>query len=189
MKKTVLTLLAIALLALTSNAQSVGRKSTVPSATLGWNAPVVPSGGAAIASYNLYHATASGVTTGLYSDVTSVPVPSLTFTKTPLAPGVVHYFAVTSVDVNGLESLYSNEVSWQANTLPNSPTLKITASVGGVELTAVDASPGVWYALDYSRDLVGWSELARQIAGAGGELAFSDATLEPVRFYSARWIP
>ncbi len=86
--------------------------STV-SVTLSWAAPTSYSNGttlvtADIASYKIYYGTTSGV----YTQVVSVPSPGTTTVSQTLnlAPGT-YYFVVSDVDTSGVESNYSNQMS------------------------------------------------------------------------------
>lgn len=83
--------------------------------TLAWN----PSAGTnVIVNYKLYQGTASGVYT-----VTNSVGTNLTATVSSLARGTTYFFAATATDNNGLESLYSNEVSYRPPTPPSPPTV------------------------------------------------------------------
>ena len=71
--------------------------------TLAWD----PSPGTnAIASYNLYYGVASATYTNVVSAGTNT-----TASVSNLVEGATYYFAATAVDINGLESDYSTEVS------------------------------------------------------------------------------
>lgn len=68
-----------------------------------------PSPGTNIASYTIYVGEASG----MYSQ--RVNAGNVTnFTVTGLSEGVTHYFVATATDTSGLESDFSNEVSWNS---------------------------------------------------------------------------
>jgi hypothetical protein len=71
--------------------------------TLAWD----PSPGTnAIANYNLYYGVASATYTNVVSAGTNT-----TASVSNLVEGATYYFAATAVDINGLESDYSTEVS------------------------------------------------------------------------------
>jgi hypothetical protein len=71
--------------------------------TLAWD----PSPGTnAIANYNLYYGVASATYTNVVSAGTNT-----TASVSNLVEGATYYFAATAVDINGLESAYSTEVS------------------------------------------------------------------------------
>lgn len=65
-----------------------------------------PSISASAIGYNIYMGTASGVY-GAVFDVGDVT----TYTLTDLAAGYTYYFAATAYDIDGLQSVFSNEVS------------------------------------------------------------------------------
>ena len=52
-----------------------------------------------------------GITNGTYTQVTDVQT-ATTYTVQNLTSGTTYYFAVTAYDSNGLQSPYSNQVSY-----------------------------------------------------------------------------
>jgi regulation of enolase protein 1 (concanavalin A-like superfamily) len=95
--------------------------------TLAWD----PSPGV-VAGYRLYRGGVSQVYTN------SVTVGNVTSnTAAGLVPGVTNYFAVTAYDTNGLESDFSNEITYAApvtNTPP--PAIALTAPANGASYAA-----------------------------------------------------
>jgi hypothetical protein len=81
--------------------------------TLGWN----PSSGN-IAGYRLYH----GTSPGNYTALTDVGL-AVQATVSNLTYGVTYYFAMTSYDIIGLESPFSNEINYTPQTTPPGITL------------------------------------------------------------------
>jgi len=87
--------------------------------------PVVPTGGAAIAGYNIWRATGTG---GPYLKLNKalLPTPSYDDLSTGLLTNTAYFYVMTAVDVNGNESLASNEsngttpAAWPLN--PNAPS-------------------------------------------------------------------
>jgi hypothetical protein len=78
------------------------------SATLAWNAPTTYTDGSpltGLAGYKIYY----GPSQGIYTSVIDAGN-TTTYTMTNLSPGAC-YFAVTSYDISGVESAYSNEAS------------------------------------------------------------------------------
>jgi hypothetical protein len=63
---------------------------------------------ATVAGYNVYRSTVSG---SLFARVNAAPVSGLTYTDSTVQNGVTYYFVATAVDTNGLESVFSNQVS------------------------------------------------------------------------------
>lgn len=99
----------------TATAQTVSRTNINSSVTLAWDQSPDPT----VAKYNVYYGVASGV----YTNITPVsPVTNTTVTFTPMVRGTKYYFAATCVNTNGLESLYSTEISWTSPSLPTAPT-------------------------------------------------------------------
>jgi Carboxypeptidase regulatory-like domain/SdrD B-like domain len=73
------------------------------SALLSWNAST-----STVSGYNLYRSTVSGTQ---YVKLNSSLVTSLSYTDTTVQNGTTYYYVATAVDANGVESVYSNEVS------------------------------------------------------------------------------
>lgn len=84
-----------------------------PSVQLGWNP--VPS----VSVYRLYY----GVGSRQYTNMTSVGNVTNSSLTLP-ARGVAFFFAVTAVDSNGLESQFSNEITYTAPSPPAAPAMK-----------------------------------------------------------------
>ncbi len=123
MKKSFLTVLFTGLVMLASvtlGAQTVGRTTSVPTVTLAWDVTTDPT----VGSYNVYQ----GGQSATYTNVVSVSPASVTsVTYSNLVRGATYFWAATCVATNGLESLYSVEVSYTVPTLPNSPAnVKLT---------------------------------------------------------------
>ena len=76
---------------------------TAHSVDLSWS----PSPSAGVA-YNVYRSNVSG---GPYAKLNSTPIPGTTYTDTGVQSTHTYYYVVTAVDVNGVESVYSNEAS------------------------------------------------------------------------------
>jgi Domain of unknown function (DUF4082)/Abnormal spindle-like microcephaly-assoc'd, ASPM-SPD-2-Hydin len=72
-------------------------------ATLSWT----PST-STVSGYNVYRGTQKG---GPYTKETSSLVPGATYTDLSVQAGLAYYYVVTSVQSNGVESVYSSEVS------------------------------------------------------------------------------
>jgi hypothetical protein len=126
MKKSFSTIFLIGLVTLatvTVHAQNtVSRAVSAPSVTLAWDTATDPS----VNGYNVYQGTQSAT----YTNVVSVsPATANTVTFSNLVRGVTYYWAATCVATNGLESLYSTEISYTVPTLPASPAnVKLTVN-------------------------------------------------------------
>lgn len=100
-----------------------------PTVQLAWN----PSTGTGISTYKAYY----GVGSGQYTNVANVGnVTNATITLP--ARGVTYFFAVTAVDSFGLESFFSNEVSFTPRNPPPPPTQKPLTVLTVMKSTAPD---------------------------------------------------
>lgn len=151
------------------------------SVTLAWNPS--PSGG--VQGYHVYFGSISGFYTGMMDvgGATTMTIPSL-------AAGQVYYFAITAYDAGGLESEFSNELSYAPAeaSVPLSATLQLSqATAGGMVLT-VTGPAGRTYDLLASSDLRSWAVIRVVSLSSGGRFDFTDpeAANYPARFYRAR---
>jgi hypothetical protein len=102
-------------------------------ADLAWNA----STGSTVTGYKVYYGTQSGQYT------TSVDAGNVTnYTVTNLQTGPTYYFAVTAYNSAGLQSPYSNEVSYSGCTYSISPTSQTFGSTGGTGAVSVTTQSG-----------------------------------------------
>jgi hypothetical protein len=111
--------LSLVVLGATAHAQS--------SATLAWD----PSAGTGIAGYRIYQGGASA------SYTNTVPVGNFTRATIPgLRAGATYYFAATAYDADGLESDFSNEISYTVPAATNGlPTIALTSPANGANYT------------------------------------------------------
>ena len=127
----------------------------VQNVNLAWNQSTDPS----IVGYNIYYGPGSGNYTN------SVTVGNINTASVPgLIAGATYYFAATCYDTNGVESLYSHEISY---TVPNAVTgpavlsIQIVSSNGVPSLASITATgtvPNTW-ALQSSPDLTTWTTI------------------------------
>ena len=107
--------------------------------TLGWDANTDPS----IAGYKIYY----GESSGSYQVVTDAGMNTV-YTISNLQSRSTYYFAATAYNTSGIESGYSNEVSYStpaACTYSISPTSQQAGSSGSPGAVSVTTSPGcVW---------------------------------------------
>jgi hypothetical protein len=127
-------------------AAAVTASAAEQSVTLAWN----PNPETNLSGYRLYVGTASRV----YSQNSFVPVPTTIHTVTNLSSGSTYYFAVTALATDGLESDYSDEVSYlvpsppppapQSPVITWAPPVPIVygASLGFAQLNATANIPG-----------------------------------------------
>ncbi len=99
------------------------------SVTLQWD----PNSEADLAGYNLYRSSSSGFG---YSKVNSGLIPSTSYTDNSVAVGATYYYVCTAVNTSGLESGYSNEVSYSAGP-SNTPPVAINDSASTPQNTSV----------------------------------------------------
>ena len=113
---------------------------------LSWN----PSTNADVVGYNLYYGGASQTYTNMASvgDLTNATV-------TGLIAGDEYFFAATSVDSTGLESVFSNEISYQVPggqpgpatppiTWTNPAAIVYGTALGAGQLNATSSVPGIF---------------------------------------------
>jgi len=98
--KKLLTLIALLTIVVIANPQTLIKYSSV---TFAWDASPSPE----VAGYRLY----SGPTSGTYTNSVDVGTP-LEYTATNVVREITMYYAVTAYSTNGLESDFSNEVSY-----------------------------------------------------------------------------
>ena len=114
--------------------QYLAPSNSPPVVTLEWDAS---PGTNNIAGYNIYYGTASRAYTSVLSAGTN-----LTLTVAGLLRDYTYYFAATAVDDYGLESDFSDEVSWAVPRAPAPPVLH------PVVVLTVQAKPsiadGIW---------------------------------------------
>jgi hypothetical protein len=118
------------------------------SVTLAWN----PSVATNVAGYKIYSGTASHnySTTNIVGTATNA-------TLTGLVEGKTYYFAATTYDSSGDESVFSTELSY---TVPVTPaTLAPAARSGGQFSFNVTGGTGDQYVVQASTDLVNWTTL------------------------------
>jgi hypothetical protein len=114
---------------------------TFSSLTLAWDPNTEPD----IAGYKLYCGEASG------RYIASIDVGNVTQfqpTLKNLNPGDKAFFVVSAYNTSGLESDYSNEVSYTKPALPQ-PTLEISVDAFGMVQLAWVTYPGLFYTVWY----------------------------------------
>jgi len=114
--------------------------------TLGWSASPDPT----VVGYYLYDGSASGTYTNKIAVGTNT-----TFTMSGLSVGSTNYFAVTSYNAAGLESINSTEFTY---VVP--PMLSVTQNpTNGVIRVQFPVVSGQFYQLQTSSNLRSWSNL------------------------------
>ncbi len=111
-----------AVLVLVGHAPSARAQSSV---TLAWD----PSVGGGIAGYRLYQ----GASSRSYTNVITTGN-ATTATVSNLVRGATYFFAVTAYSTNGLESEYSNEITYTVSNTP--PAISLSSPANGTVYTA-----------------------------------------------------
>ena len=134
-----------------------------PSVTLAWSAN--PS--ITIAGYRLYYGGESRTYTNMLDtgSSTSVTVPNL-------AVGATYFFAVTAYDITGLESPFSDEISY---TVPSLAILGAQAVSPGQVVLSGNGPAGYGYEIQLSGDLQNWTAIGNVIMDPTGQFQFTDS--------------
>lgn len=115
------------------------------SVTLTWTPPTQNTDGTPLtdlAGYKIYRGTESGV----YNNITTVANPSIASWVTDVLPAGTYYFAATSYNEAGVESVFSNEVTKVVPPDPTTPNPPTNLTVQPDNLTA--------YYLSQSEDVI-----------------------------------
>jgi len=80
-----------------------GSVSVQHTVTLTWNAS-----GSSVVGYNVYRGTISG---GPYTKINTALVATTNYVDNTVQSGTSYFYAVTSVDLNGVESAFSSQVT------------------------------------------------------------------------------
>lgn len=160
--------------------------SAAQSVTLAWNANTETN----LAGYRLYWGTG---TRSYSTNLLQVLAPATTATVTNLQVGYRYFFAVTAYTSDGLESDYSDEVSYRVpGTAPGSParpsTLKLTATNQVAAIWIKD--PPVSTTVQWSGDLQTWKGWAQvktldSSAPVGEGIFLTGVAPETARFWRA----
>lgn len=162
--------------------QSLQASDTSPPGTYSLNLTWTGSPSPEVVGYVVYYGLASGDYTSsiAVSNVTSVTVPDL-------VEGVTYYFAITAVSLDGMESDYSNEISYTQGI----QNLQIAGLPGGPLVLTVTGTSGHTYDIEATPDFAAWTVIGTVTLGDGGSLNFTDTNAAdfPQRFYRTRENP
>lgn len=144
------------------------------SLTFAWNPSTSPD----VAGYIFYYGAVSGDYTNsiVLGNVTNV-------TASGFSPGVTYYFAMTAYDGSGVESAFSQEISYE-QALPG--TLMQSQGLSGGQFTLTVSGPaGQAYDIEATEDFVTWTVVGTVTIDASGSQNFTDADAAnfPQRFY------
>ena len=142
--------------------------------SLTWIASASP----AVIGYRVYY----GVASGNYSN--SVVAGNFTTnTVSGLANGINYFFAVTAYTAGGVESPFSNEISF----VPG-PTLGIRVLSNRQVILTVKGLVNHTYEILATQDFKIWTRIGTAVVGTSGSLDFTDpnAAMLSKRFYGTR---
>lgn len=147
----------------------------VQSVALAWD----PNPDPTVVGYKMYWGVASSTYTNMVDagNAMSVSIPGL-------VEGTTYFFAATSYDTFGLESDWSNEVSYTVRL----PTVQIHAETEGQFILTLTGALGHTYDIEATEDFTAWTVIGTATLGSSGSLDSTDtnAASFPKRFYRAR---
>lgn len=160
-----------------------GRASAAQSVQLAWD----PSPDPDVIGYVVHY----GLSSGQYPK--ALDVGNRTTALIPgLAEGIIHYLMVTAYTANRVESIPSNEVTYQVPPLP-AARLELIPAPGTQAPATLRATlePGRQYLIQASSDLKTWTTIHTGIVGSEGEVLFQDpeAATHDRRFYRLSTVP
>lgn len=145
------------------------------SVKLAWD----PSPDANVAGYRLHY----GVAAAQYTN--SIAVGNLTSNVvTGLIKGITYYFAVTAYDAYGMQSPFSNEISYQLA----SAKLQLRRNASRQAVLTVTGQTGHIYNVEATQNLTTWTVIGMVTPGPSGIVEFTDVSAAslPRRFYRLR---
>jgi fibronectin type 3 domain-containing protein len=157
---------------LTAYAAVPGDTATV---TLAWN----PSTDARVTGYRIYY----GATPAQYTN--SIVIGNVTTaTVNNLVKGVTYYFATTARDASGVESTFSNEISYRAD----SSRLRLQLNPARQPVLTVEGTAGRSYIIEATQNFTTWANLITVTANTSGTASFVDTNAGSLnrRFYRLR---
>jgi Fibronectin type III domain len=146
----------------------------VQNVTLAWD----PSPDRSVVGYNLYYGVASRTYTNMVDAGNATTV-----TISRLMEGTTYYFAATAYNLLGMESVFSDELSY---TVPVAPAkLQIRVAANGQVVLTVTGQIGHSYNLLVTQAFTNWTVIGTVTLGASGSAEFLDpnAANFPARFY------
>ncbi len=155
------------------------RSVTFPanSVALAWDR----SASAEVTGYRVYYGAASGI----YTNSTVVGNVS-TNSVSGLAPGAAYFFAITAYNAAGLESPFSNEITYTVPT--GAPTVQIRLALNRQVILTVNGQSGHTYEIQATSALPTWTPIGTVTLGPSGAIDFLDPSAAnfPNRFYRIR---
>ncbi|HXB61047.1 MAG TPA: fibronectin type III domain-containing protein [Candidatus Acidoferrales bacterium] len=150
------------------------------SVTLAWTPSLSPD----TAGYNIYY----GVTNGIYPQMVNVGN-ATNATISGLTGGMTYYFAATTYNSLGLQSVYSSQTNYA---LPATLTrLQIRAAPAGMFTLTVTGPIGQTNEILATKDFKVWTAIGTMTVGAGGTFVFTDTNTAnyPICFYRTQEVP
>jgi hypothetical protein len=150
------------------------------SVALAWS----PSADTNVTGYHIYYGVASRSYTGMVN-----VRGALTATVSNLVEGTTYYFAATAYNTLGMESEYSNEISYAVPAAL--ARLRIRAATARQIILTVTGPIGRTNEILATQDFKTWTVIGTVTMGAGGSSSFTDtnAASFPKRFYRTREKP
>lgn len=142
---------------------------------LAWN----PSPDPSVTGYRIHY----GVSPAQYTN--SIAVGNVTSaTVSGLVNGVTYYFTTTAYNSSDIESLFSNEISYQ----PAFSLLQVRINLARQPVLNIQGQGGHSYEIQATQNLTDWTVLGTATPNAGGNVEFTDAGAAsfPSRFYRLR---
>lgn len=101
-----------------------------------------------------------------------------------LVEGTTYYFAITAYNVLGLESDFSEELTY----VPGKPSVRARVSASGQAVLTLCGRINQAYAIEATENFNAWTAIATVTLGAKGTYEFTDSrvSLFPRRFYRLR---
>ncbi len=139
--------------------------ATIPpgqSVTLAWNQSTDPT----VVGYNVYYGGASGTYTNMINagDATNATISGL-------SSGNTYYFAATTYNSSGGQSLLSGAVSY---TVPILAGVQFRVTPTRQFILTVTGPVGHTYDIQATQDFINWTVIGTVTVGAGGSLNFTD---------------
>jgi len=136
----------------------------------------------AVTGYRVYYGGVSGIYTNsvVVGNVTTNTVPGLSL-------GVTYFFAVAAIDAGGLESAFSNEISF----VPGLPTVRIRLTPAGQTVLTITGRIGTNYDILATQTFANWTVIGTVALGASASVDFTDTNAAgfPKRFYRTQQKP
>ena len=134
--------------------------------------------------YKIYYGVASLTYTDVIDagNVTSLTIPGL-------VPGVTYYFAATSYDSLGQESVFSPEVDYSVPTVP--PIVQIRTAPAGQFILTMSGVTGQTFDIQATQDFKTWTVIGTETLDSIGSLDFMDTNAANFsqRFYRIQEVP